>query len=116
MPFSRLIRRVIILFYRDAFLCLSVEQIEQSAFVKIAFALEPFRPAVLSMMQMKQWQMGEQGGYLLTGGTPQIEIEADGLVNCLTDVLGELIKLRAFEFLLKKIETDFSPGNQQEGQ
>lgn len=60
--------------------------------------------------------MGEQGSDFLPGGTPQVEVEADGLVYSLTNVFGKLIELGTLEIEFEKIEFDFSPGNQQESQ
>lgn len=107
---------MITILHLDTLDCLPVEQVEQPAFLEIAFALEPFGPAVLRLVEVQQRQVGEQGGYLLSGGAPQVEIEADGLVDCLTNVLRKLIKLRTFEFEPEQIEMYFGPGNQQEGE
>ena len=49
---------------------LSIEQVEQPAFLEITLAFEPFGPAVPSLVEVEERQVGEQGGHLLSGGTP----------------------------------------------
>ena len=57
--------------------------------------------------------MGQEGGDILAGGSSQVQIKADGLVDCVADAFGKLVGLRTLEFLLEQVEVDFGPGNEQ---